>query len=482
MPPKGKGKAEQKEKQKKVEDKTFGLKNKNKSKAVQQYIAQANASLNGGKDERQKRKEKEEKEKLLREKAERDALFKPVVTQKKPPPGADPKSVICAFFKEGKCTKGSKCKFSHDLQVERKSAKINVYADRREQDDIYKDQETLEAAITAKNKGSGQRCASDIICKHFIEAVEKRQYGWVWVCPNGGDKCQYRHALPPGYKLKSELEAERLLAADDEGERIEDKIEEQRAALKVRTPLTYEMFLAWRERKKLEAQEAEEKKMAAAKEARAKGKQVQLSGRQLFQFDPSLFQDDANAGGGGQDTFFDDWRSRRAQDQEDEGDDSASYAQPYAAKPLYDPSAQDDPISEDDDDAVCEPCPDGGEEDEDGEEIEWFCDGCDGDILGLVRYDCPVCDDEFCYCPDCFADPAKAHEHTLVKMPRKQPHISTGGKPMGDPAAGAQTSRDPAAVSGAAGGETSRGAQRDDAPNLGDVDESLFDEEDLPED
>ena len=40
--------------------------------------------------------------------------------------GADPKSVVCAFFKQGQCTKGDKCKFSHDLTLERKCEKGSV--------------------------------------------------------------------------------------------------------------------------------------------------------------------------------------------------------------------------------------------------------------------------------------------------------------------------------------------------------------------
>jgi len=71
---------------------------------------------------------------------------------------ADPKTVLCAFHKVGKCTKGcvplflslsscscshsplthslarsSKCKFSHDLSADRKGAKASVYADQRDE-------------------------------------------------------------------------------------------------------------------------------------------------------------------------------------------------------------------------------------------------------------------------------------------------------------------------------------------------------------
>jgi hypothetical protein len=33
------------------------------------------------------------------------------------------------------------------------------------------------------------------------------RFGWFWECPNGGEKCQYRHALPPGFMLKSQRKA-----------------------------------------------------------------------------------------------------------------------------------------------------------------------------------------------------------------------------------------------------------------------------------
>ena len=50
------------------------------------------------------------------------------------PAGVDPKSVLCAFFKQGQCTKGDKCKFSHDLTLERKCEKRSLYVDERDDD------------------------------------------------------------------------------------------------------------------------------------------------------------------------------------------------------------------------------------------------------------------------------------------------------------------------------------------------------------
>lgn len=59
------------------------------------------------------------------------------------------------------------------------------------------DQEELEKVVKQKH-GAESSNKTDIICKFFLEAVEKKQYGWFWQCPNGGKDCKYRHALPPG--------------------------------------------------------------------------------------------------------------------------------------------------------------------------------------------------------------------------------------------------------------------------------------------
>lgn len=49
------------------------------------------------------------------------------------PFGVDPKTVLCLFYKSGHCEKGTKCKFSHDMNVGRKVEKKNLYEDTREE-------------------------------------------------------------------------------------------------------------------------------------------------------------------------------------------------------------------------------------------------------------------------------------------------------------------------------------------------------------
>jgi len=58
----------------------------------------------------------------------------------------------------------------------------------------------------------------------FLDAVEKRQYGWFWECPTGVT-CHYRHALPPGYVLKSQLaeEAKEKKEEEEKADVEEDK-------------------------------------------------------------------------------------------------------------------------------------------------------------------------------------------------------------------------------------------------------------------
>ncbi|KAH7884338.1 hypothetical protein F5I97DRAFT_1888775 [Phlebopus sp. FC_14] len=274
------------------------MKNKNKSSKVQKQVQQiqAQASVAGKSKEtlaKEKEKQLREKAKLEEEKRKKEeaALFKPVQTQKVPF-GVDPKTVLCAFFKAGTCEKGNKCKFSHNLDVERKVEKKNVYADSREEkmtDTMENwDEQKLRSVVLSKH--GNPRTTTDIVCKYFIEAIETKKFGWFWECPNG-EKCQYRHALPPGFVLKSERKA-----AEDAAKAnvisLEEFLETERHKLGPNlTPVTRESFAVWK-KTRMDKKEAEAEALRKAKEAQhAAGKSTGMSGRDLFQYNPEWFED-----------------------------------------------------------------------------------------------------------------------------------------------------------------------------------------------
>lgn len=219
MPPKkaDKGPAKKVDAKKIVEDKTFGMKNK-KGGAAQRSIKQMQAQAKSGGTPEEKKKAAEkaqrEREKLAAEAAKREVeelLNKPAQVQKVPF-GVDPKTVLCIFHKKGNCEKGKKCKFSHDMELDRKTDKRSLYTDTRAEDEAKKraeasadwDEEKLRSVVLSK-KGN-QQTTTDKVCKYFIQAIEDGLYGWFWICPNNGDKCKYKHALPPGYVFAAEFE------------------------------------------------------------------------------------------------------------------------------------------------------------------------------------------------------------------------------------------------------------------------------------
>ncbi len=307
MPPKASNKSEKKEKAKIIEDKTFGLKNKNKSAKVGRFVSQVETQVkNSGnknvkREEDQARARKEQKKLEEAAKAELAQIYKPVI-QQKVPFGVDPKTVLCAYFKAGQCSKGDKCKFSHDLNIERKATKINLYADARDQqqdnqaDDSMEnwDQSKLEQVVETRH-GPGIKTTTEIVCKYFLEAIDNKKYGWFWECPNGGDSCKYRHALPPGFVLKSQMAAAKA-REEDNSISLEDFLETERYRIKKEIPVTAETFAKWKKDRK-ERQELEAKSRASKREAdyRAGRLAGMVSGRDLFVFNPDLFKDDDEA-------------------------------------------------------------------------------------------------------------------------------------------------------------------------------------------
>ncbi|KAL5711179.1 hypothetical protein ACHQM5_021668 [Ranunculus cassubicifolius] len=184
MPPKSK--AEVAKKAKVLEDKTFGLKNKNKSKNVQKYVQSLQASAQPKPDPTKIAAKKKKDEAAARENELQD-LFKVAVSQPKVPPGVDPKSILCEFFKAGQCTKGFKCKFSHDLNVHRKGEKIDIYSDKRDDEDTMEewDQEMLEKVVESKKNDYNPNKATEI----------QKDSRMVWDYPNG-QTTHFRYISP----------------------------------------------------------------------------------------------------------------------------------------------------------------------------------------------------------------------------------------------------------------------------------------------
>ncbi|KAF7312665.1 Translation machinery-associated protein 46 [Mycena indigotica] len=327
MPPK---KQQQASSSKVKEDKTFGMKNKNKSSKVKQEVAriQQQSALAGKSKEtlaKEREKELRAKEKLQEEKRKKEEaeLFKPVQAVQKIPFGVDPKTVLCVYYKAGHCDKGNKCKFSHNRDVDRKVEKKNLYEDSREEklaDTMDKwDQEKLQQVVLSK--AGNPRTTTDIVCKHFIQAIETQRFGWFWECPNG-DQCMYRHALPPGFVLKSERKAAEE-AAKANVISLEEFLEVERHKLGSNlTPVTPETFAIWK-KTRMDKKLAEQEALKKAKETQnAAGKNTGLSGRDLFEYNPEWFEDEEDE----EDDGWDLDRYRKEKEDEDAAEEALRIA------------------------------------------------------------------------------------------------------------------------------------------------------------
>lgn len=210
---------------------------------------------------------------------------------------------VCPFFKAGVCDKGRKCKFSHEMGEDEKAKTLNIYMDPRDAqnsaggaddggDNIKNwDKKKLEEVVNFNAKkydNTNTNKPTDIVCKNFLEAIEKKVYGWFWVCPNGGYKCIYRHALPQGYILKSDLDG--IKGNDGPRERIEDLIDNEIYNLdkKNLTPLTHDRFIEWKKKRMDRKQKENEAKLKQELlKAGHKGKLSKvLSGKSMFVFQP----------------------------------------------------------------------------------------------------------------------------------------------------------------------------------------------------
>lgn len=331
MAPKG---MQQEKKSAKVKpDKTFGLKNKNKSAKVQAHVNLVKQQEEAAGNPKEKKAAAERKAALAAKKDAEAAkknqlaeLFNTVQVQQKVPFGVDPKTVLCTYFKAGRCEKGTRCKFSHDLEADRKTAKKDLYTDARvdkEKDRLEKEADTMDGWDEEKlrkvvlSKAGNPKTTTDIVCKYFIEAVESQKYGWFWVCPNGGDNCQYRHSLPPGFVLKAEAK----LMDKKETVSLEVFLETERHKIPhPRTPVTLDSFNKWKAERVKRKEEAEQEDLKQKEQQRRANKLTGLSGREVFTFRPELLDEyDEDE----EDEEFDLAQYRHRDSDDDESDDES---------------------------------------------------------------------------------------------------------------------------------------------------------------
>jgi len=266
------------------------------------------------------KKQKEEDQKIAakeakkRHKDEMADLFKVSIIQPKVPFGVDPKTIACAFFKAGQCQhKGDKCKFSHDQEVcfgKKKAVgnqvdlSVDVLAakgkSKNNADDIAIT-DPVELAKAIEKKARQMACETHIVCRHFLEAIERKKYGWFWECPdqlnNPSQGCKYRHALPPGYVFKDKKKSGDDSDEEGDGKTLEERLDDMRKGVGPGAMVTAETFREWKRARLEKKQEEEDAADAKLKKSYKKGAKTQMTGRQLFEFDESLFVDDAEAGG-----------------------------------------------------------------------------------------------------------------------------------------------------------------------------------------
>jgi hypothetical protein len=281
---KGKGIPNQKEeKKKKIKiDKTFGLKNK-KGKANAQYVRNMKNNMAAT----DKRGKKKSRNKALEEQQKLQSEFwgdggGVGIIQKKTE--GDPKEILCEFFKAGKCTKKFRCKFSHDLCIEQKVRQRKLAAAKEaEMKKTMDDMTQMELEDVIRRKLRKRDKQTDIVCNYFLDALESRVYGMRWKCPNGV-LCQYRHALPKGWKLKDPTTTKESIVRES----LEETLENMRKEFYNRTdltPVTAETFAAWKIKREKETAEEAQRKLVEATQKKVRLSKVerQLSGRQLFE-------------------------------------------------------------------------------------------------------------------------------------------------------------------------------------------------------
>lgn len=275
---------------------TFGLKNKNKSKKIQQQIEsmKKNAKMNQMRhDPRAAQLEKEaaEKRAAAKKQAELNALLRASIVQPTVPEGHSAKEYTCEFWKFGLCTKGDKCKYAHTNNPLKPEDAKRLEEQRKKEEE--------EAASAQDKKNAPLKLEK--LCPFFIAALRYGNVPTNWKCPDQIKKgsCKYSHEIPKGFVLKKTVSKNSDgfgvgAVAEEDCANLEEEIERRRAELGNGTPVTEETFKQWKiRREELKASalaEQERKDRLKEEQERKMSKFFGRTGRNLFEFNPELFE------------------------------------------------------------------------------------------------------------------------------------------------------------------------------------------------
>lgn len=156
--------------------------------------------------------------------------------------------------------------------------------------------------------------------KHLTDMIPLFYSGWFWECPNGATTCKYRHALPPGFVLKSQRKK------DEEADKAKEismeeflEVERMKLSKDKLTPVTAESFAEWKKNRQ-NKKEAEADAVRKTKELQAQaGKISGMSGRDLFTYNPLITEGDDEDDGEDEEWDLDEYR-RKAMEERDEAE------------------------------------------------------------------------------------------------------------------------------------------------------------------
>lgn len=129
------------------------------------------------------------------------------------------------------------------------------------------DEEQLKNVVSQNERKYTKQKPTEIVCKFFLDAIEKEKYNWNWTCPNGMN-CHYRHCLPPNFVFKKKNEKKEKVESN-----LEEEIDQERSKLdsnKANIKVSFEVFMKWKEERRIKKeQEIELKKKADAKKTKS---------------------------------------------------------------------------------------------------------------------------------------------------------------------------------------------------------------------